>query len=51
MENDRFPETLAELRSRGYVSSVPPESSIRAYRYDPADGSVIGPDGRVLGHE
>jgi tetratricopeptide (TPR) repeat protein len=51
MDNDRFPETLAELRSRGYVSSVPLESTIRAYRYDPSDGRLIRPDGRVLGHE
>lgn len=51
IENGRSPVNLEELRSRAYIDAVPRDPSGQPYRYDPADGRVAPPGGRVLGPE
>ena len=50
-EADDRDEQIAELEElvrRKYIRKVPVDRAGRAYRYDPADGSVAPPTGRVL---
>ncbi|HXV78035.1 MAG TPA: hypothetical protein VD788_17125 [Candidatus Polarisedimenticolaceae bacterium] len=42
-DNRRYPETLADLRRRGYIRDVPRHPNGKAYDYDPRSGSVSAP--------
>lgn len=47
-ENGRLPADLEELQARRYIAVVPRDPSGRVYPYDPRDGSVNDPGGRML---
>ena len=48
-ENLRWPLTLAELVSGGYVSHLPSDPDGGPYVYDPLTGRVSSTAGRLLG--
>ncbi len=50
IENGRYPDSLEQLRRRGYIRLVPRDPDGRDYPYDSRSGTVVAPGaGRVLG--
>jgi len=48
IDNQRWPASLEQLRTGGYIPVVPQDVSGRAYLYDAATGRVDAPSTRVL---
>ena len=48
-QNGRNPQSLAELRARGYIRSLPRDPYGRDYSYDPTTGRVTAGEARILG--
>jgi hypothetical protein len=48
-ENQRYPNSLADLGRRGYIREVPHHPGGAEYQYDSQSGAISAPSGRVLG--